>query len=113
MPGAHTGLGAQACMSRASNKRSVQMKKMDLLAYQDMMAGVTKDIHDACAGMEISVMWDDGKARMITGMHKVKLWNNLGDVEFHIEHDDLAAKGNAYKGFLILVETRVKKELSV
>jgi hypothetical protein len=103
----------RACMSGASNKRSAQMKNMDLLAYQDMMAGVTKDVHDTCAGMEISVMWDDGKARIITGSHKVKLWNNLGAVEFHIDHDDLLAKGNSYKGFLVLVETRAKKELSV
>ena len=89
------------------------MKNMDLLAYQGMMAGVTKDIHEACAGMEIYVMWDDGKARMIAGTHKLKLWNNLGALEFNVEHDDLVAKGNAYKGFLILVETRAKKELTI
>jgi hypothetical protein len=89
------------------------MKNMDLLAFQDMMSGVTTDIHEVCAGAEISVMWDDGKARMVTGTHTVKLWNNLGEVIFHVEHDDLVARGNAYKGFLILVETRVKRELTV
>ena len=89
------------------------MKNMDLFAFQDMMAGITNDIHDVCTGAEIWVMWDDGKARMVTGTHKVKLWNNLGAVEFHIDHDDLVAKGNSYKGFLVLVESRVKRELCV
>ena len=41
------------------------MTQQDLLSYQDTMAGVTKDIHEACPGLEINVMWDDGKLRMI------------------------------------------------
>ena len=89
------------------------MSKQDLFAYQDTMAGATKDIHEACAGMEISVMWDDGKARMVTGTHKVKVWNNLGSVKFQIDHDDLLNKGNSYKGFLILIAQRIKNELGM
>lgn len=89
------------------------MTNQDLFAYQEIMAGITKDIHDACKGMEVSVMWDDGKLRMVTGDHQVKVWNNLGAVEFRVGHDVLLEKGNAYKGFLMLIAMRIKKELSV
>lgn len=89
------------------------MTKQDLFAYQDTMAGVTKDIHDACAGMEISVLWDDGKLRMVTGKHKVKVWNNLGSVEFRVDHDDLLERGDAYKGFLTLIAVRIQKGLDL
>ena len=89
------------------------MTTQDLFAYQETMAGVTKDIHAACAGMEISVMWDDGKLRIITGDHKVKVWNNLGEVEFHVTHDILLERGNAYKGFLTLLELQVRKKLGL
>jgi hypothetical protein len=89
------------------------MTKQDLFAYQNTMAGVTKDIHDACAGMEISVLWDDGKLRMVTGRHKVKVWNNLGSVEFHVDHDYLLERGDAYKGFLMLIAARIQKGLGV
>jgi hypothetical protein len=89
------------------------MTKQDLFAYQDTMAGVTRDIHDACAGMEISVLWDDGKLRMVTGSHKVKVWNNLGSVEFHVDHGDLLERGDAYKGFLTLIAGRIRKGLGV
>jgi hypothetical protein len=89
------------------------MTKQDLFAYQDTMAGVTRDIHNACAGMEIAILWDDGKIRMVTGSHKVKVWNNLGSVEFHVDHDDLLERGDAYKGFLTLIAARIRKGLGV
>jgi hypothetical protein len=89
------------------------MPKQDLFAYQETMAGVTKAIHDACAGMEISVMWDDGKLRMIPGKHKVKVWNDLGKVILRVDHDILLDKGDAYKGFLILLTTQARKKLGV
>ena len=89
------------------------MTKQDLFAYQDTMAGATKDIHNTCAGLDISVLWDDGKLGMVTGTHKVKVWNNLGSVEFHIDHNDVVERGIAYKGFLMLIATRIQKELSL
>jgi hypothetical protein len=89
------------------------MTDVDLFAYQDTMAGVTRDIHDACHGAEISVLWDDGKLRMVTGRHKVKVWNNLGSVELRINHRDLVEKGNAYKGFLALIAARVHRRMDV
>jgi hypothetical protein len=89
------------------------MTTQDLFAYQETMAGVTKDIHAACAGMEISVMWDDGKLRITTGDHKVKVWNNLGEVEFRVTLDILLERGNAYKGFLTLIELQIRKKLGM
>ena len=89
------------------------MAKQDLLAYQDTLAGVTKDIHDACAGMEISVLWDDDKLRMVTGKHKVKVWNNLGSVVFRVNHDDLVERGDAYQGFLTLIALSIQKKLGL
>ena len=89
------------------------MTKQDLFAYQDTMAAATKDIHDTCKGLDISVMWDDGKLGMVTGTHKVKVWNNLGSVEFHIDHNDVLERGNAYKGFLIMMTTKIKKDLNL
>ena len=62
------------------------MTQQDLLSYQDTMAGVTKDIHEACPGLEVNVMWDDGKLRMVTGDHKVRVWNDLGEVHRSEEH---------------------------
>jgi hypothetical protein len=85
----------------------------DLLDYQDTMAAATRDIHAACPGHEISVLWDDGKLRMITGRHKVKVWNSLGSFEFAIDHDNLLRKDDAYKGLLALVAARVQKSLTV
>jgi hypothetical protein len=108
-PGHRAVSGVQAHFVNGESR----MTKQDLFAYQDTMEGVTKDIHDACAGMEISVMWDNGKLRMVPGMHTVKVWNNLGAVEFHIDHHDLLERGDAYKGFLLLIATRIKKELGV
>ena len=89
------------------------MTKQDLFAYQDTMADATKDIHKTCAGLDISVLWDDGKLGMVTGNHKVKVWNNLGSVEFNIDHDDVLERGIAYKGFLTLIGMRIRKELSL
>ena len=89
------------------------MTKQDLFAYQDTMAAATKDIHAICAGLDISVLWDDGKLGMVTGTHKVKVWNNLGSVEFLIDHDDVLERGNSYKGFLTLLATRSQKGLSL
>ena len=89
------------------------MNTLDMFAYQEAMAGVTKDIHDACPGTEISVLWDDGKLRMVTGIHKLRVWNNLGTVDFSVDHHDLLEKGNSYKGFLALVAARVHKGLDV
>jgi hypothetical protein len=88
-------------------------RKQDLFAYQDTLAGVTKDIHDACAGMEVSVLWDKGKLRKVAGAHTVKVWNNLGSVEFRVDHDDLVERGDAYKGFLLLLSAQIKKKLGV
>ena len=87
------------------------MTNLDLLSYQDIMSGVTKDIHAGCPGMEIAVMWDDGKLRMITGEHKVKVWNDLGQVVFRVSHDDLLERGTAYKGFLTLLTMQIQKSL--
>jgi hypothetical protein len=89
------------------------MTKQDIFAYQDTMASVTKDIHAACPGFEFSVLWDDSKMRMNQREHKVKITNNLGSVEFRINHDDLLERGDAYKGFLTMVATRVQKGLGV
>jgi len=89
------------------------MTKQDLFGYQDTMAAATKDIHNTCAGLDISILWDDGKLGMVTGAHKVKVWNDLGSVEFRIDHDDVLERGNAYKGFLALLATRIQKNLSL
>ena len=89
------------------------MTKQDLFAYQDTMAAATKDIHHTCEGLDISVLWDDGKLGMVTGAHKVKVWNDLGSVELRIDHDDILERGNAYKGFLTLLATRIQKGLSL
>ena len=87
------------------------MTTQDLLSYQDTMAGVTKDIHEACPGLEINVMWDDGKLRMVPGEHKVRVWNDLGEVVLHVAHDILLERGNAYKGFLTLLKVQIEKSL--
>ena len=87
------------------------MTQQDLLSYQDTMAGVTKDIHEACPGLEINVMWDDGKLRMVPGEHKVRVWNDLGEVVLHVAHDILLERGNAYKGFLTLLKVQIEKSL--
>ena len=87
------------------------MTQQDLLSYQDTMADVTKDIHEACPGLEINVMWDDGKLRMVTGDHKVRVWNDLGEVYLHVGHDILLERGNAYKGFLTLLTVQIEKSL--
>ena len=87
------------------------MTQQDLLSYQDTMAGVTKDIHAACPGLEVNVMWDDGKLRMINGDHKVRVWNDLGEVQLHVAHDILLERGNAYKGFLTLLTVQIEKSL--
>ena len=89
------------------------MTNQDMFAYQETMEGVTKDIHAACPDMEISVMWDDGKLRMNNDEHKVKVWNNLGHVEFHVAHEILLERGSAYKGFLTLLGVHAQKELRV
>ena len=75
------------------------MTSTDLFAYQDAMMRATKDVHDRCAA-EVSVLWDDGKFGMVTGTHKVRIWNGLGSVELEITHDNLMARGDAYRHFL-------------
>ncbi len=87
--------------------------KQDLFAYQETMANVTRDIHQASSGAEISVLWDEGRMTMVTGVHKVRVWNNLGSVEFQIAHDDLLEGGNAYQGFLALIALQIGKKLAM
>lgn len=89
------------------------MTKQDLFAYQDTMAAATTDIHKTCAGLDITVLWDDGRLGMVTGRHKVRIWNNLGSVELRIDHDDVLERGNAYKGFLALLTSKIQKGLSL
>ena len=89
------------------------MKKEDLFAFQDTMAKVTRDIHKSSPGAEISVLWDNGRMGMVTGVHQVKIWNNLGSIEFHITHDDLLEGGNAYQGFLALIALQIGKKLTM
>ena len=87
------------------------MTTQDLLSYQDTMTEVTKEIHASCPGLELNVMWDDGKLRMINGEHKVKVWNDLGEVVFRVGHDILLERGNAYKGFITLLTMQINKSL--
>jgi hypothetical protein len=89
------------------------MTPQDLFAYQDTMLRVSQDIHETSPGAEFSVLWDDGKMSMVTGLHKVRIWNSLGSVEFHIEHNDILERGNAYKGFLALAAVQIGKKLTM
>jgi hypothetical protein len=75
------------------------MTDTDLLAYQDEIARATKDLHARCA-VEVNVLWDGGRFGMVTGTHKVRIWNGLGSVELEITHDNLVARGEAYRHFL-------------
>lgn len=89
------------------------MKSQDLFAYQATMADATKDIHSACGNVELSILWDDGKIGMVTGTHKVRIWNALGSAEFQITHDELLAQGNAYKGVLAMIAATASKKMRV
>ena len=60
-------------------------KKQDLFAHHDTLAGVTRDIHDACAGMEVSVLWDKGKLGKVGGAHTVNEFINTAPVEKGME----------------------------
>ncbi len=88
------------------------MTSEDLFLYQDEIAYATKDIHDRCAG-EVSILWDDGKLAMVTGSHRVKVWNGLGSVDFELKHDDLVERGAAYQRFLDRIASAVKAKLTL
>ncbi len=89
------------------------MTNQDLFAYQASMAGATKDIHHACGDVEIAILWDDGKIGLVTGVHKVRIWNALGSAELHITHDELLERGNAYTGFLAMIAATALKKMKV
>lgn len=88
------------------------MRNEDLFHYQDTLMRVTHDIHERC-GVDVSVLWDDGKLSMVTGRHRVKVWNGLGSLEFEVEHEDLVQRGAGYQRFLDNVATMVRQKLSV
>ena len=89
------------------------MTTQDLFAYQASMAGATKDIHNSCGDVELSILWDDGRIGMVTGIHKVRIWNALGSGEFHITNDELLERGNAYTGFLAMITATALKKMSL
>lgn len=88
------------------------MTSEDLFLYQDEITRATKDIHDRCGG-DVSILWDDGKLAMVTGTHRVKVWNALGSVDFTVKHGDLVERGAAYQGFIDRIASVVKAKLTL
>lgn len=93
-------------------RQEAAMTSEDLFLYQDEITRATKDIHDRCRG-DISILWDDGKLTMVTGTHRVKVWNGLGSVDFELTHDDLVERGAAYQRILDQVASAVKAKLTL
>ena len=84
----------------------------DLLAFEGELKRASKDIHERC-GVDLNILWDDGKYRMTGATHEVKVWNGLGTVHFQIGHGDLMERGNAYRLFLEKVASDVRQKLVV
>ena len=92
--------------------REVAMTSTDPFSYQDAMMRATKDIHERCVS-EVNVLWDDGKFGRVTGTHKVRIWNGLGSVDLEITHDNLVARGEAYRHFLDRAATAARQKLAL
>ena len=88
------------------------MTDKDQVAYREVMKRTTKDLHDRC-GVDLNILWDDGKLVHVDGFHKVKLWNGLGAFHYQVEHRNLMERGAAYRQFLEDVAAAVKQRLTV
>jgi hypothetical protein len=88
------------------------MTSTDLFSYQDEMLRATRDIHERC-GVEVNVLWDDGKFGAVTGIHKIRVWNGLGSVDLEITHDNLMARGDAYRHFLDRAAAAARQKLTL
>ena len=88
------------------------MMKTDLLAYEDALTRATKDIHARCVP-GINVLWDDGHYGLARDIHKVRIWNGLGSVELEIMHDNLMARGDAYRHFLDRAAAAAQQKLTL
>src|SRR4029434_8893810 len=71
----------------------------NLPSYGQAIALASKDIHERC-DVEVNLLWDDGKMHSADSMHKVRVWNGLGSLEYLIAHRDLLERGSAYRQFL-------------
>jgi hypothetical protein len=88
------------------------MTDTDLFTYQDAMMRATKEIHERCVS-EVNVLWDDGKFGMVTGTHKVRIWNGLGSVDLEITHDNLVGRDQAYRHFLERAAAAARQKLAL
>ena len=81
-------------------------------SYQEAIALASKDIHERCH-VEVDILWDDGKMHTGDPMHKVRVWNGLGSLEYLVEHCDLVERGSAYGQFLKDLAAAVNGRLSL
>ncbi len=88
------------------------MTAQDLVSYQDAITLATQDIHDR-SEIEIDLLWDDGTSHIADSMHKVRVWNGLGSIEYLISHCDLVERGDSYRQFLEDLSAAVNQRLTL
>src|SRR4029453_19681036 len=82
----------------------------NLPSYGQAIALASKDIHERC-DVEVNLLWDEGKMHSADSMHKVRVWNGLGSLEYLIAHRDLLERGSAYRQFLEELAAAVHQRL--
>lgn len=88
------------------------MKASEVVSYQDAITLATQDLHHRCE-IEIDLLWDDGTWHIADSMHKVKVWNGLGSIEYLISHRDLLERGEPYSRFLEDLSAAVNQRLTL
>lgn len=81
-------------------------------SYREAITLANKDIHARCDA-EIDLLWDDGKAHIGGSIHKIKVWNDLGSLDYLIDHRNLVERGAAYREFLEDLSAAVNRKLSL